>query len=389
MGARAWRAAFLAVAMAGGWPAHGGKTAAIDARQARLGDVVRLLMAQGAPRVVVSERIADREVTFAAKGISPAAALRWLLRVEKLLVEEDEKGRLALSPPGEVQSLEKNYKVTKLAPTKEAADGLVAFIERTILRLYPHREADEDGTRLPRLEVECEQGKLQVVAPLMVQREVVALLNTLVAARSRRGYKQVAVRYRPTEIGFLCERNAPPAPKLDGQLELEAGSVEAWEAAWRLARAAGISFYVDPWDDALVKAQVRLAAGKRSLEATVSSLREQLGARLRWYDGAWVFCRQGREALFGDYLMRVYNLSGTGPFVRSFVGITRNLVRPRSLPSSVPSAFEQVGEDLWLLGAPSAWHDPLEEFLKRPAEPWRRPGWRDRGPGRWPGRGRW
>jgi len=389
MGARAWRMALVVAVMAAGWSAHGGKTATIDARQARLGEVVKLMMAQGAPRVVVSQKIADREVTFAAKGISPAAALRWFSRVEKLLVEEDEKGRLALSPPEEVRSLEKTYKVTKLAPTKEAADGLAAFLEGTILRLYPHREADQSGARLPRLEVECEPAKLRVVAPLMVQREVVALLNTMVSARSGRGYKQVAVRYRSTEVGFLSERNASPAPRLDGQVELEAGAVEGWEAAWRLTRAAGMTFYVDPWDDALVKAQVRLAAGKRSLEATVSSLRGQLGVRLRWYDGAWVLCRQSREAFFGDYVMRAYNLSGTGPFVRSFMGITRNLVRPRSLPSSVPSAFERVGEDLWLLGAPSAWHDPLEEFLKRPAEPWRRPEWRDRGPGRRPGRGRW
>ena len=295
------------------------------------------------------------------------------------MVVAQDGGRLVLMPPGKVPVVTKVYKVAKLAPTNEAAGALARFIEATIFQLYPHRGKDEDGKPAPQLEVECAPGKLRLVAPLMVHREVVALLNAMVAAGPRRGYKQVAARYRSTDIGFLADRGAPPAPRLQGEVELEGGRYEAWEAAWALTRAAGMSFYVDPWDEALVKARVELAGGKRALKATAEDLAGSLGAALRWYDGAWVFCRGDRAALFGDYRLRAYNLSGTNPFLRPLLGFARRLGERRRT-SRVPSAVERLSEDLWLVGGPSAFHEALEGFVERArgGPSFRRPGkgWR-------------
>ena len=358
--------------------ARAGRTLSVDAREALLGDVVKLMVAQGAPRVAVHEDLAHRKVTFAAKGISPAAGLRWLCRVEKLVVARD-GGRLVLMPPARVPVVTKVYKIAKLAPTHEAARALDTFIQSTVFQLYPHRGRDADGKPAPRLEVECVPGKLRLVAPMMVHREVVALLNATLAVRSGRGYKQVAARYGATDIGFLAERGAPPAPRLQGEVELEGGQYEARVAVWMLTRAAGMSFYLDPWDDSLGKAHVELAGGKRALRATAEDLAGSLGAALRWYDGAWVICRGDRAPLFGDYRLRAYNVSGTNPFLRPLLGFARRQGEQRRR-STVPSAVERMSEDLWLVGGPSALHEALEGFVERGrgGPSFRRPGrgWR-------------
>jgi len=368
----AWLLALAAVACALPLNAAGGaRTIDIDARDVAVGDIAKLIASQGGPTMTVRDDVADEKVTFAAKGISPGAAVRWLCRTCTLAVVSD-RGRLVLGRASLPPSEKKEYRLSRIVTSPLAASALVSFIEKTIFGLHPNRMHNEQGELAPVLQASYDRGRLEIVAPEEVQREVVALLKAMSRVTTARSVKEVTVTYRPWEIGFLSSRTGGAPGKLQGKVDLEVSSATAHQAACALTSASKTTFFVDPWDKGLGRAKLTFQAEGQSLAGAAHQLRHRLGAELCWYDEAWLLVRDHRRGLFDNYLMRVYNLADTGPYVKSLAGLVKGIAQGQALPRDLPYSMERVG-DLWLIAAPPAWHEPIKEFVKNPAEPPRFP----------------
>jgi len=356
-------AAALAVLAATASPAAP-RTAAIDAKEASLTDVVRLLVAQGAPPIAVHPDLAERKVTFAAKAMTTSGVLRWLCRTQGLVVFRGKDRRLVISLPKAEPLIEKDYKVVRLVPTQEEADALVNFIKRVIFVAHPIRGKGDDGAPVPAFEAVCDRGKLQVAGTAAVQREVLALLRAMSKARAGRSMEDLRVPYEPYEIGFFGGEPRRPSPKLGGNVTLSVTDVPVAEAVWALTSVAPVSFFADPWEPAFAEMKVSLEADKAPLADVAKDLAAQLGAERCWYDGAWVFVRPERRPLFESFHARVYNISGAGPLRRMLARAGRDLSRAApSARGDLPFAIESA-HDLLLISGPAEWHDAARNFVR-------------------------
>lgn len=354
----------------------------VDAKDVALPEVVRLLTTQGGPKLAVSPDLEAEKVTFAAKGMTAYAALRWLCRTQGMIAAEAKDGRLTLGRPTIAPSVDREYIVAKLTLTQESSDALLGFIKGAIFEMHPIRLRDDQGKEEPVFDAVLEKGKLKVFAPPIVQREVQTLLRAIQKVLPRRGFEDIRLAYEPHEVGFLTTYGSGPPPKLLGEVSLKAANGTPAEAAWALTSAAKLSFYVDPWDKGLNSAKASLEADKRPLSEVADSLGQQLGAERCWYDGACVFVRKERRPLFEPIVARAYNLPAIGGFRRPAFGIFRDLARgQRGAGQDLPFVVER-GDDLLLVCGPQDWHSTAEDLLKAPegfGPPWRGPG---RGPGR-------
>lgn len=333
----------------------------VDAKEASLGEVARLLDAQGGPTLAIAPELAAEKVTFAAKGMSAWAALRWLCRTQGLVVTSGKDERLTLARPSPEQSVEKEYNVAKFASTQAASDALVNFIRLGLFPLHPTRAV---GGEKPAYDALCERGRLKVLAPPVVHREVVALLRAITKVQPHRGMEDVAVAYAPHEVGLLGERQGGGSPRLTGEVTLELANASATEAATALTAAAKMSFFVDPWDEGLKAARVTLRAQKQALGDVANQLARQLGSERCWHDEAWLFVKQDRRPIFESFVMRAYNITGLGAEWVALTDAYRALIKTQQAwRKDLPFAIERA-DDLLLVCGPAAWHEGLENFTR-------------------------
>lgn len=354
----------LSFALSASCFAASGKGVSIDAKETPLGEIVKLLAAQGGPSLVLDPAVAGQTLTFAAKAMPPSAALRWLCRTCNLAIFAGKDDRPTLTRPEAEPSADKEYNVSKLVTTDEASDALVSFIKKAIFVSHPGRGKAEDGTPRPALEAVCEKGKLKVAGTASVQREVLALLRAMSKVQPKRSVEEVRATYLPYETGLLAPRGAATWPKLTGTVSLEVAGVPAAEAAWALTSAANVSFYVDPWDASLNSVKVSLKAEKRALGEVASELATQLGAQRCWYDEAWLLVREDRRPLFDTIVVKAYNTSGAGFLRREVARVARQFLRgQQAVRGDLPFDLEHA-DDLLLIAGPAAWHEGAEDFVK-------------------------
>ena len=357
--------------------ARDGRRVTLDVKEVALGEVVKLLAAQGGPRLTVAPDAGETEITFAISAASRGATVRWLCRACRLVVVKDESG-LAIGPPAFDEAAMKEYKVARVAATEQRAEALVAFLRRVVLGAYQNRAENEAGELAPQLEITYAAGKLKVLAPRMVQREVLELLRAMVRAKKAMSYEELRVPYEPYELGFLGSRGTMP-PALKGDISLELDGVEATEAVWGLTRASKrASFFLDPWDEALAKRRVTLSAKELPVGVAAKRLADQLGVERVFYDGATVFVTAARKPIFESLVVRVYNVSGN-VLGRSIADEVGRRAKALELPEGLPYAVETVGTKM-LAAAPGPTHRQLEDLLRLAGRLGDLPG-----AGRWPG----
>lgn len=332
----------------------------LDVDDMPLAQVVQLLTKAGGPRLTTDADAADPRLSFAAAKLSRAASARWLCRACRLVVVKRKKQFVIGRPAIDAAEL-KEYRVAKVAPTQDAGEALMAFVRQVVLGAYPNRLANDDGELQPELEVTCAAGRLKVLAPPMVQREVLTLLRTIVRANKPYAFEQLRVRYQPHELGLLAPRGSAP-PRLGGQVKLELEGVAAADAARALTKASKISFFIDPWDADLAKARVTLHADGLALDKAVAQIAKQLVAEHVGYDGAHMFVRAWRRPVFESLVVRAYNVS-RGAIGRKIADEAARRAAKTKLPAGLPYGSAVVGE--WLLGAvPAQVHKDLEGLFR-------------------------
>ena len=134
-----------------------------------------------------------------------------------------------------------------------------------------------------------------------------------------------------------------------------------------------MSFFVDPWDQALNEAKVTLQGEKLALSDAVDAFQKQLGAERCWYDEAWLLVRKERKPLFDSLMVRVYNLEGIRRFGPVAGGFLRGLFHEIAAAAGLPYALEQAGDLVYVSGPPEV-HKRLEDFVKNPLGPGPGPG---------------
>jgi len=356
------RSAFLltALAMLALWPSGlaAGAAVSIDAKEVELAGVLRLLAAQGGPTLAPEPSVAQKAITFAIKGAQPQAAMRWLCRACRFVVVPGQGGRLTIGPPSLDKAILKEYAVFSVAPTSAAADGLLSFTKRVVLAAYLNRAKSQDGELVPQLEATLEKGRLKILAPSMVQREVAALLEALVLAKKPGSFEVLRVAYRPYELGMLNPRTPAAIPTMPkGEISLNLAQASAYEAAWGLTSASKASFFIDPWDDALGQMKVTLKAEATPVKAAAAEVCKQLTAETVWFDGAYVLVRASRRGLWEDFSVRVYHVGGMGGPGNFFLDIAERRWRDGKFPpgpfaaerggeSDLPYAVNRVGEEV-------------------------------------------
>ena len=339
----------------------GGPRVTLDVKEVELSEVVKLLAAQGGPRLTANPDAAKLPITFAISNASRGAAARWLCRACRLVVVKHKSG-LAIGQPALDEAAMKGYKVARVAPTREGAEALVAFLRRVVLGAYQNRLENDAGELEPQLEITHADGKLKILAPKMVQREVLELLKTMVRARKPLSYEELRVPYEAYELGFLGSRGARP-PTLKGDVSLKLAGATAAEAVWSLTQASKkASFFLDPWDAALAERKVTVEADDLPVGVVAKRLAEQLGVERVFYDGATVFVSEARKPIFESLVVRVYNVSGN-VLGRSIAEEAERRAKDLKLPEGLPYGVELVGTRL-LAAMPGPLHRQFEEFLK-------------------------
>ncbi len=343
----------------------------LDTEEAKLELVLGLL---SRPRAQVSpgEDLAETEITFAAKGMPAASAVRWLLRTHGLVALPASRGAWKVVRPEDVEHRAKVYKVGRLTPEEMAGDRLVEFIRSVVFAACPWPSTAE------RLKVQWQEGRLRVVAPSVVHKEVAGVLNAMAkAALEGHEAAPIAVKYAALDIGlFRGSAGAPPAA-MKGKVELDVADVTAPEAARRLTMGSKTTFYVDPLDSALCEAKVTLRLEGTAAREAAEMLAEELKAETVAYDGAWVFVRSWRKPLYGDLVVRAYSFP-EGGVGRAILNAVEGRVQQLRLPKELPYAIERVG-DVLLVSLPREHHERFEA-LRDATRRWPGgPGWRGKG----------
>lgn len=353
-------------ALVGGlWAGHvhaaGASQVAIDADDASLGLVLELLSAGSSTKLVPHPEASDIKVSFAAKAMSRGSAVRWLCRTAGLSVVQGKSSQLLVGPCRLNPSVVKQYKISKVAADERAAESLCAFVHKVLFAGCLNREKDESGMLSPKLAVKWESGQMKVLAPADVQREVLALLKAMAAARPGGEPSTMVVKYSTYDLGLFRKTAGAQPPALKEKLSVELKDVPAADAARKLTSQAHASFFADPWDRDLGKVRVNLSAEGLPASAVAQKMCALLGAELLGYDGAWVFVREWRRPLYEGLVVRVYDLSG-GMRHRTLADMVEPFVRRMRLPENLPYAIERVG-DLYLVSAPGAIVKRLEDAM--------------------------
>jgi len=376
--ARWGRALMVGAALAAACWDHsvGAAGVAIDAKEVELPAVLRLIAAQGGPTIVADPSVAQERVTFAVKEVQPYAALRWLCRACGFVVVSGQGGRLLIGRPALDKAILEEYNVAPVAATPAGAEALLDFTKRVVLPSYLNRIKAEDGEVLPQLEATFEKGRLKILAPPMVQREVATLLRTVAQAKKGASADELRVAYRPYELGMLNPRSPALAPApLRGEVSLDLAQASAYEAAWAMTSASKASFFIDPWDEGLRAAKVTLKAEKMPLKTAADQVAKQLVAEPCWFDGAWVLVRPLRRGLFEDFSVRVYSLGGTGVWGNWIAEGSVNNAQWFKLSPGLPYSVNRVGDHV-LTALPANAQKGIEAALKGAAEGGKRPFWR-------------
>jgi len=355
-----WLALAAIAASAAGSAQGRGGTVSLDVKEVELGEAVKTLVAQGCPRLAVADDAAAEKVTFAINEASRGQVVRWLCRACRLVVAKKD-GVLTIGRPALDEAEMKEFKIASVASTEQRADALVAFLRRVVLGAYQNRAENEGGIVEPQLEITHADGKMKVLAPPMVQREVLTLLRTMVAAKKPMGYEELRVDYEPYELGIIGARGTMP-PALKGDVSLDLSDVLAAEAVWALTKASKkASFFLDPWDAALATRRVSLKADELPVGVVAKRLAEQLGVQTVFYDGALVLVSEARKPIFESLVVRVYNVSGN-VFGRSIADEVGRRAKALKLPEGLPYAVEIVGAKM-LAAAPGPMHKQFEDLL--------------------------
>ncbi|MFP4056483.1 MAG: hypothetical protein ACLF0G_06415 [Candidatus Brocadiia bacterium] len=360
----------LLLAAGAGVLAEGGGVV-LDVEDVPLSRVLELLAAQDGPTLAPTAEVAEQKVRFAVKTPSSYGAARWLCR-EAGLVVVAKGGRLVIGRPPVDEAESKDYRITKLVRSDEEGEALVSFLRQVVFAAYPRRTA-ADGQLKPRLEAAFSKGRLRVLGPPMVQREVLGLLRAAAAARKPRSGEDLEVTYHRYEIGLFGPWQAGHGPPLRGEVTLDADAVEAPEVARALTSQAPVSFFIDPWEETLRGRKVTLRAEGEVLATVVERLEKQLFAERVWYDGAWVFVRAARRPIFEGLVVRVYNISGD-EFGGMMAALIERRVRALRLGGDLPYGVERVGERYFTSATPEA-QEVLERLFQRAGER-RWPRWR-------------
>ena len=130
----------------------------IDAKDAALPDVLRLLAAQGGPTVAADPSVAEQKITFAVKEVQPHAALRWLCRACRLVVVSGQGGRLFIGKPMLDKAVLEEYNVASLAGTPAGVEALLDFTKRVVFPSYLNRGKAENSESLPRARSGIREG---------------------------------------------------------------------------------------------------------------------------------------------------------------------------------------------------------------------------------------
>lgn len=350
----------------------------IDAKEAELAFVLNLLSSGTSAKLTPHPDVAKERVTFAAKSLTRTAAVRWLCRTCGLVAARGKGGQVVVGKIASAEAIVKSYKAAALAPTGASGEAMAAFIRSVMFRAFPGRESDDEGKLAPKLAVKWEKGRLKVLAPAMVQREVLALLQAMARAKAHNDVLPLSVKYEPYDLGFLRTTAGAEPPPMKGNISVKLAGASAAEAAWELTTRSKVSFYADPWDPGLQEASVTLEAKEQPLSAVAEKVAAALDAELFGYDGAWLLVRASRRPLYESLVVRVYNVSGD-LFGRSIADVVERRVRRIELPEGLPFALERVG-GRFLLSAPGSTHKQFGDTLKlMPRGPGGRP-WRDRLP---------
>jgi hypothetical protein len=294
----------------------------------------------------------------------PYCAVRWLCRACGLVVVPSKAGRLVVGKPSLDAAVAEDYNVASVAATPAAAEALLDFVKRAVLGAYQHRERTEGGEVKPELEATFEKGRLKVLAPRMVHREVLTLLKTMAATRKPASVEELHVAYKPYELGMLNARGPVAPPMLPkGEVSFELAGAAAAEAAWALTSKSKANFFIDPWDEGLRTTKVTLAAEKMSVKAAAEQIAKQLWAEQCWFDGAWMFVRGPRRPYYEKFCARIYNVAGTGLAGSYMAGEAERQGKAIKLPEGFPYAVDRVGDKL-LAAMPEDLQRPFEALMK-------------------------
>ncbi len=358
--------AVVALSWLGSWAAGAGVS--MQAEDKELGAVLALVASHGGPPLAAHAEAGDEQWSFATRQMSRTGAIRWLCRACGLAVARGKGGKAVVGKPSTDGAELEKYKIASLVGNDDEAEALVRFIRAVILAAFESREEGEGegDAGLPEAEALYQGERLKVLAPGVVHREVLALLQAMARAKERGDVEQMTVKYSPYDLGFFRASTGakPPSPK--GAVALELDGATAAEAAWQLTTRSQASFYVDARDPGLAKATVSLTVRDKPLAFAASAVAEALGARLVTYDGAWLFVRPARRPLYEGLVVRVYYVGGE-VFGRSVGEIAAWRARQIELPEGLPYAIERVGDRL-LASAPLDVHEQLEDITT-----WRRP----------------
>lgn len=360
----------MAIAVAGTAVGGAKKTVTVDVEKVPLAEVVKQMAEQGVPRLTPDAKDAETEVTFAIAEATRGQAVRWLCRSQRLVAVRTKEG-LAIGRPALDEAEMKEYKIARVASTKQRAEALVGFLRRVVLGAYQNRGKGDGGELQPELEITQAEGKLKVLAPKMVQREVLALLKTMVKAAKPMGYEELRVPYEPYELGFLGARGSPP-PNLKGKVTLTLSDVPAPEAVWQLTRASKANFFIDPWDDGLAKSKVSLEANDLPVASVGRLVAKALTAERVFFDGATVFVREARKPIYESLVVRVYNVAGN-VLGRSIGEEAERRAKALKLPEGLPYSVDLVGDKL-LTSMPGEMHRQVAGILQLAENLGRLPG---------------
>jgi len=352
----------------------------IDVADVDLEHVASLLTAQTGTKIVADEASASTPVTFAAKNLSRSCTVRWLCRTCALVATSGDGGSIVLGAPDTDPSVAKSYTITSLIKNDEEGEALLEFVKA--VHLVAFQKSAEDI----RLEAKYGGGKLAVLAPKLVHREVLALLQAMARAKSSGDDEEATVKYAAYDLGLLrTSKGAPPLP-LKGDISVPISNVTARRAAWLLTSNSDVSFYVDPWDSRLGEAKVSLPAGGTSLAAAAKALATAMNAEVVPYDGAWLFVRAARKPLFEGIDVRASRPDENVLDRIDVLAMARRLMGNRQ--AGLPFAVSRVGRRL-LVSLPTEKTGDFSKLVEAIDENTEGDDWRRRvGPRRLPGAGR-
>lgn len=327
----------LTVTLSSAGPAAESTT--VDVEDVELDFLASILTQQTGTKVVAHPEAAKERVTFAAKRLSRTGVLRWVCRSCGLAATPGSGGAVVLGKRATDAPTVKSYTITTLLKTEPEAAALVAFIKAVPFVAFKNRDDDL------RLDAKIEGGKLKVLAPRVVHKEVLALLQAMSRAKKEGDQEAVTVDYAALDLGLLRPGSGAPPPPLKGNVSVELSDVAPARAAWALTSKSDVSFYVAPWDGTFDDVKVSLSAADKALADAARDLAKALRAELVPYDGAWLFVREPQKPLYQGIEVQVRR-ADAGVMARlSLSALSRRLAGGR-LPEGLPFAIERAGERL-------------------------------------------